>query len=229
MAEQPNQENALLTGGPFGPGNPVGPWGPLGPWGQRTASLRTDVLPAASPGSLSTAEPLPPALLSADPGRCPHHSDEEARSGPRARPSERHGAEDPRSQRPSHLQGPKTRAKWMGWPPSPSEGLTPREARPLSSRCQENPLPQPAPGGQQPDVGAAVSGRSPVHLAGRLGRHLRSCPGGSKQDELTVTSDLRSHALRVWPAVAHPDLSKEWGHGPPAPRGRLSSPFYTRI
>lgn len=44
MPEEPNQENTLLTGGPFGPGKPVGPWGPLGPWGQRMASLRKDVL-----------------------------------------------------------------------------------------------------------------------------------------------------------------------------------------
>lgn len=60
MAEEPNQENTLLTGGPFGPGNPVGPWGPLGPWGQRTGSLRAGLAaPTASPGPLSTAEPLP--------------------------------------------------------------------------------------------------------------------------------------------------------------------------
>lgn len=45
----PHRENAVLTGGPFGPGNPVGPWGPLGPWGQTTVSMRTDIFPAVGP------------------------------------------------------------------------------------------------------------------------------------------------------------------------------------
>lgn len=42
----------------------MGPWGPLGPWEQRTASLRTVVLPVSSPHSFLTVALAAPKTFS---------------------------------------------------------------------------------------------------------------------------------------------------------------------